>query len=83
MFLLISNSPSIHQPFSRTFCIFLQKFVNLNVRQLIISSAVWFSQSEVMLHSKLMLQKIEKCGEQDKEYFQEWLFNMDPEQPGI
>ena len=29
----------------------IQDFVNLNVTQLLISSTVWFSQSEVVLHS--------------------------------
>ena len=32
-------------------CLFLQDFVKLNITQLLISLTVWFSQSEVVLHS--------------------------------
>ena len=41
-------SPTIHR---NILCLFLQDFVNLNVTQLLIGSTVWFSQSEVVLHS--------------------------------
>ena len=34
-------------------CLFLQDFVHLNVTQLLIGYTVWFSQSEVVLHSNV------------------------------
>ena len=51
-----SFSSSDHGPYSPTvlknvLSLFLQDFVNLNVTQLLIGWTVWFSQSEVMLHS--------------------------------
>ena len=48
-------------------CLLLKDFVNLNVTQLLIGSTVWFSQSEVVLHSnaaKSIL--VEKSGEKKK-----------------
>ena len=56
----------------------LQNFVALKVTQLLIVCTVWFSRSEVTSHSNAA-ECVEKSGEQDKQRFQEWLVNTDPD----
>ena len=47
---IICYSPSI---LKNVLCLFLQDFVNWNVTQLLIGYTIWFSQSEIVLHSNM------------------------------